>query len=180
MAHLQIGHDVDRDEPLKRYRRVSGMRTIEFAGAHPVFNKCAEELMVPTMNRGEVDGVIFREGEGKRHDKAHQIRCCQAESEVSGDHLVELLRGRKERVDGILAMFKTAVIGIVHQRSEEFGLIFKVVIDGGFSELCRVNDGVDRCARVARLEKLAPGYIHNVIASLSHTIRLSKYLPVGI
>src|SRR6266498_2200722 len=171
MAHLQIGHDVDRDQPLKRYRRISGVRTIEFSGTDPAFNECAEGFVVPTMNRGEVNGVIFREGEGKRHDKAHQIRVCQAESEVSGDHMVELLRDRKEGVNCILTMFKTAVIGIVHQRGEEFSLIFKVVIDGGFSEPRRVNDGVDRRTGVARLEKLAPCYVHNVIACLSHRMR---------
>src|SRR5882757_2370515 len=110
--------------------------------------------MVPTMNRREVDGVIFRESEGKRHDKAHQIRCCQAESEVSGNHLVKLLRRWQAIVNGILSMFKTTIIGIVHQRGEEFSLVFKVVIDGGFSELGCVNDGVDRCTGVARLEKL--------------------------
>ena len=108
VPHFQIGHDIDRDEPLKRYRRVSGVHTIEFAAAHSAFNKCSEGLMVPTMNRREIDGVIFREGEGKRHDKAYQIRCCQAESEVSGDHLVDLYDGgaisRRQLLQGLLAL----------------------------------------------------------------------------
>src|ERR1700730_14887425 len=141
--------------------------------------------MVATMNRREVDGVIFRESEGKRHDKADQIRCCQAESEVSRYHLVELLRGWKECVKGILAMFKTAIIGIVHQRGEELSLIFKVVIDCGFGELRCVNNGVDRCIRIARLEKLASCNVHNVIARLSHksvslsAVPTSRYIAQG-
>src|SRR5438034_9589568 len=73
-------------------------------------------------------------------------------------------------------MFKTAVISIMDQRGEEFSLILKVVIDGGLSELRCVNDGVDRCAGVARFEKLASRYIHNVITGLCHL----RYLPVGI
>src|SRR5882724_9439293 len=99
--------------------------------------------MVPPMNRGEVDGVIFRKGEGKRNDKAHQIGCCQAEGKVSGYHLVELLRNRNEWVNGIPAMYKTAVIGIVNERGEEFSLVFEVIIDRGLGELRRVNNGVN-------------------------------------
>jgi hypothetical protein len=67
-------------------------------------------------------------------------------------------------------MFKTAVIGIVHQGREEFSFILKMVIDGGFSELRSVNNGVDGSTGVPSLEKLATCYVHNVIACLCHRI----------